>query len=70
MEKVGLRTHIPSNQGRIEPPKAVRGHATHRQQNADVTKYSFQMYFRCVHFVILVPRFLLEWMRSRLQRLS
>ena len=33
-----------------------------------VTKYSFQMYFRYVHYLILMPCFLLEWLRSRLQR--
>ena len=35
------------NQGRIEPPKAARGHATYIDgKMLSVTKYSFQMYFR------------------------
>ena len=35
------------NQGRIEPPKAARGHATYIDgKMLSVTKYSFQIYFR------------------------
>ena len=34
-------------QGRIEPPKAARGHATYIDgKMLSVTKYSFQIYFR------------------------
>ena len=35
------------DQGRIEPPKAARGHATYLDgKMLSVTKYSFQIYFR------------------------
>ena len=35
------------SQGRVEPPKAARGHATYIDgKMLSVTKYSFQIYFR------------------------
>ena len=42
-----VNTVIRFNQGRIEPPKAARGHATYIDgKMLSVTKYSFQIYFR------------------------
>ena len=42
-----LHGKIWSDQGRIEPPKAARGHATYIDgKMPSVTKYSFQIYFR------------------------
>ena len=55
------------DQGHIEPPKVARGRATYIDgKMLSVTKYSFQMYFQYVNYVILVPDFLLKWLRPRL----
>lgn len=45
------------DQGSIEPTKVAKGHATYEDG------YNFQMYLHCI---ILVPRCLLEWLRSHL----